>query len=101
LIVLEHVAKKGIVAKSGIMLGLGETQSEVLETMDDLQKVGCHVVTLGQYLQPTSHHIQIQEYITPEQFEFYRQEGLKRGFAHVESSPLVRSSYHAEKHVKL
>lgn len=101
LTVIEHVVKQGIVAKSGIMLGLGETQAEVIETMDDLQKVGCHVVTLGQYLQPTSHHIQIQEYITPKQFEFYRQEGLKRGFAHVESSPLVRSSYHAEKHVKV
>jgi len=73
---------------------------EVLDTMDDLKKTGCNVITIGQYLKPSSHHIQVQEYITPEQFNFYRQEGLKRGFSHVESSPLVRSSYHAERHVK-
>jgi len=99
--VIAYVAKSGIVSKSGIMLGLGETQDEVLETMDDLQKIGCKVITIGQYLQPSSHHIQVQEFITPEQFLFYRMEGLKRGFTHVESSPLVRSSYHAERHVKI
>ena len=98
--VISYVVQGGIVAKSGIMLGLGETKDEVLETMDDLKKTGCNVITIGQYLQPSSHHIQVQEYITPEQFIFYRQEGLKRGFSHVESSPLVRSSYHAERHVK-
>jgi len=99
--VISYVVQGGIVAKSGIMLGLGETKDEVLETMDDLKKTGCNVITIGQYLQPSSHHIQVQEYITPEQFIFYRQEGLKRGFSHVESSPLVRSSYHAERHVKI
>lgn len=98
--VIEHVAQNGLVAKSGIMLGLGETEAEVLETLDDLKNAGCHVVTLGQYLRPSTHHIQVQEFITPEKFRFYRQEGLKRGFRHVESSPLVRSSYHAERHVK-
>jgi lipoyl synthase len=97
--VIEYVSRQGIVAKSGIMLGLGETESEVLETMDDLKKNGCSVLTVGQYLQPTTHHIAVQEFITPEQFSFYRHEGLKRGFTHVESSPLVRSSYHAERHV--
>lgn len=100
LAVIEHVSKSGLVAKSGIMVGLGETQEEVLETMDDLKKAGCHVVTIGQYLQPTSHHIAVQEFITPQQFAFYRAEGIKRGFEHVESSPLVRSSYHAERHVR-
>lgn len=98
--VIEYVSKNGVVAKSGIMVGLGETQEEVLETMDDLKKAGCHVVTIGQYLQPTSHHIAVQEFITPQQFAFYRAEGIKRGFEHVESSPLVRSSYHAERHVR-
>jgi lipoyl synthase len=98
--VISYVVQGGIVAKSGIMLGLGETKAEVLETMDDLKKTGCNVITLGQYLQPSSHHIEVQEFITPEQFLFYRMEGLKRGFSHVESSPLVRSSYHAERHVK-
>jgi lipoate synthase len=98
--VIEYVAQSGLVAKSGIMLGLGETEAEVLETLDDLKQAGCHVVTLGQYLQPSTHHIKVQEFISPEKFRFYRQEGLKRGFRHVESSPLVRSSYHAERHVK-
>lgn len=100
LAVIQQIAANGIVAKSGIMLGLGESPSEVLETMADLRKAGCNVMTIGQYLQPTSHHIAVQEYITPEQFEHFRQEGLKMGFEHVESSPLVRSSYHAERHVR-
>jgi len=100
LLVLETVAKSGIVTKSGIMLGLGETENEILETMDDLRKVNCNVMTIGQYLQPSAHHFPVKEFITPEKFEFYHHEGLKRGFTHVESSPLVRSSYHAEKHVK-
>lgn len=100
LAVLKQVAASGIVAKSGIMLGLGEKQSEVLETMDDLRAVNCHVFTIGQYLQPDSNLMKVEEYIHPDTFELYRQEGLKRGFSHVESSPLVRSSYHAEKHVK-
>lgn len=97
--VLQYVADAGIVSKSGIMLGLGEKQEEVLETMDDLRAVDCKVLTIGQYLQPDSNLMKVEEYIQPETFEFYRQEGLKRGFTHVESSPLVRSSYHAEKHV--
>lgn len=101
LAVIAQIAANNMVAKSGIMVGLGETQAEVLETMDDLLAVGCNVLTIGQYLRPTTHHIAVQEFVKPEQFEFYRQEGLKRGFGHVESHPLVRSSYHAEKHVKI
>jgi lipoic acid synthetase len=97
--VLKQVAEAGIVAKSGIMLGLGETPDEVLQTMDDLRGVGCKVMTLGQYLAPSSHHLKIEEFIKPELFRWYKEEGLKRGFSFVESSPLVRSSYHAELHV--
>jgi lipoyl synthase len=97
--VLQYVANAGIVPKSGIMLGLGEKQYEVLETMDDLVTVGCKVLTIGQYLQPDSNLMKVEEFIHPDIFDLYRREGLKRGFSHVESSPLVRSSYHAEKHV--
>ena len=97
--VLQHIALSGITAKSGIMLGLGEKQEEVLATMHDLSRAGVKVITLGQYLQPTLAHMTVQEYITPEQFDFYRTTGLKMGFAIVESSPLVRSSYNAEKHI--
>ncbi len=98
--VISYIFDSGIVPKSGLMLGLGETPDEVLETMDDLKEAGCKVLTLGQYLQPDPHLMQVVEYITPEQFEFYRKEAYKRGFSYVESSPLVRSSYHAENHVK-
>lgn len=97
--VLEMISNAGIVSKSGIMVGLGETEAEVLQTMDDLRSVGCKVFTIGQYLQPDSNLLPVQEYIVPELFEKYRVEGLKRGFSYVESSPLVRSSYHAERHV--
>ncbi len=97
--VLQFVASSGVVAKSGIMLGLGETEAEVLETMDDLRLAGVHVMTIGQYLQPTKNHLPVKEFIHPEQFKFYETEGLKRGFRHVESGPMVRSSYHAEKHI--
>jgi lipoic acid synthetase len=97
--VLEIIARSGIVAKSGIMLGLGETEQEVLETMDDLRLAGVKVMTIGQYLQPTRNHLPVKEFINPEQFKFYEEEGLKRGFRHVESGPMVRSSYHAEKHI--
>jgi len=97
--VIKWVAESGIRSKSGIMLGLGETTEEVLRVMDDLRKAGCEVMTIGQYLQPTLKHLPVVEYVTPAQFEFYRQEGIKRGFRHIESSPLVRSSYKAEKHV--
>jgi lipoic acid synthetase len=98
--IIRQIAASGIVAKSGIMLGLGETRNEILAAMDDLLSVGCSVMTIGQYLQPSKNNIPVCEYITPEVFDFYRHIGLKKGFAHVESAPLVRSSYHAERHVK-
>ncbi len=97
--VIAYIAGAGIVSKSGIMLGLGESPEEVLEAMDDLKEAGCKVLTLGQYLQPDPHLMKVVEYITPEQFMIYRKEAYKRGFRYVESSPLVRSSYHAERHV--
>ncbi|HET6558527.1 MAG TPA: lipoyl synthase [Prolixibacteraceae bacterium] len=98
--VIRCIAASGRIAKSGIMLGLGETKEEVLQTMDDLRLAGCRVMTIGQYLAPTLTHIQVKEYITPEQFEYYRVIGLQKGFSFVESSPLVRSSYRADAHVK-
>lgn len=97
--VIRMISKSGITAKSGIMVGLGETNEEVEETMDDLLKSGCRILTIGQYLQPTHKHYPVAEYITPEQFEKYRIIGEKKGFLKVESGPLVRSSYHAEKHI--
>jgi lipoyl synthase len=98
--VLEYIADSGITAKSGIMLGLGETENEIFETMDDLLAIGVKVFTVGQYLQPSAENTNVLNYITPEKFKFYEEEGLKRGFKFVESSPLVRSSYHADRHVK-
>jgi lipoic acid synthetase len=97
--VIKIIAQSGYTSKSGIMLGLGETYREVLETMDDLIGVGCEILTLGQYLQPTKNNIQVTEYVHPDVFEEYRKIGLSKGFRFVESAPLVRSSYHAEKHV--
>jgi len=97
--VLRFLNEQGCVTKSGIMLGLGETEEEVLKTMDDLRSVGCTILTIGQYLAPTLLHYPVQAYILPEQFEKLRLAGLEKGFKFVESSPLVRSSYHAEKHV--
>jgi lipoic acid synthetase len=85
--------------KSGIMLGLGETEAEVLETMQDLANVNVDILTIGQYLQPSKKHLPVKEYITPEQFDKYKEAGLKMGFRHVESSALVRSSYKAQKHL--
>ncbi|MCP4460680.1 MAG: lipoyl synthase [Cytophagales bacterium] len=85
--------------KSGIMLGLGESDDELLKTMDDLVEHGLHILTLGQYLQPTKMYVEVQEFVHPEKFEFLKEEGLKRGLKYVESGPLVRSSYHAERHV--
>jgi lipoic acid synthetase len=82
------------------MLGLGETREEILATMDDLLAVGCEVMTIGQYLQPTKEHYPLQAYITPEEFAEYGRIGKEKGFRHIESAPMVRSSYHAEKHVK-
>ena len=97
--VLKHVADAGIRSKSGIMLGLGETENEVLETMDDLLAVNCRIMTIGQYLQPTENHYTVQEYIHPDVFARYAVIGEQKGFRHIESAPLVRSSYHAEKHI--
>lgn len=98
--VIRRIAESGITAKSGIMVGLGETPSEVEELMDDLLATGCSILTIGQYLQPTRRHYPVEEYVTPEQFAQYKQTGLEKGFEQVESAPLVRSSYHAEKHIK-
>ena len=95
--VLKHIADRGIVAKTGIMVGLGETIEEVHELMDDVKAVGVSVLTIGQYLQPSRKNIPVKEYITPEQFEIYKTVAIEKGFKHVESAPLVRSSYHAEK----
>ena len=85
--------------KSGVMLGLGETQEEVYQIMDDLLKHGCDVLTLGQYLQPTKMHLEVASFIHPDTFAHYKEVGLQKGFPYVESGPLVRSSYHAEKHI--
>jgi lipoyl synthase len=98
--VLKTISEAGVVSKSGIMVGLGETRDEVLETMDDLLSVGCKVFTIGQYLQPTKSHLPVEEYVHPDVFEEYRKIGLEKGFRKVESAPLVRSSYHAERHVE-
>lgn len=97
--VLRYIASKGIRTKSGIMLGLGETRDEILRTMDDLLSVGCQIMTIGQYLQPTKNHYPLQEYIHPDTFAEYGKIGKEKGFRHIESAPMVRSSYHAEKHI--
>ncbi|HIA37759.1 MAG TPA: lipoyl synthase [Flavobacteriales bacterium] len=97
--VLKILGDAGLRTKSGIMVGLGETEEEVFETMDDMRKVGVAVLTIGQYLQPTTRHLPVIEFIEPATFEKYRLAGIEKGFRFVESSPLVRSSYHAEKHV--
>ena len=99
LMTLKYLNEGGIKTKSGIMLGLGETESEVIETMHDLRDVGVSIMTLGQYLQPSKRHLPVVEYISPEQFGKYKKIALSLGFKHVESSPLVRSSYHAERHI--
>jgi len=97
--VLKQLADAGIRAKSGIMLGLGETEEELLEAMDDLRTFGCTILTLGQYLQPTRKHLPVQAYIHPDDFKRYKEIALMKGFAFVESGPLVRSSYHAENQI--
>ena len=97
--VIGIIRSLGVVSKSGIMVGLGETAGEVLQCMDDLISQGCGILTIGQYLQPTRNHLEVAEYVHPDQFELFRKEGLARGFRMVESAPLVRSSYHAEKHI--
>lgn len=97
--VLRLIAESGTTAKSGIMVGLGETPAEVEELMDDLRREGCLILTIGQYLQPSHKHYPVAEYITPAQFAAYKEIGLAKGFDQVESAPLVRSSYHAEKQI--
>ena len=97
--VLNHLNKSGIKTKSGIMLGLGERKEEVIQTMQDLRKVGVVIMTVGQYLQPTKQHLKVLDFISPKQFDKYKEIALELGFRHVESGPLVRSSYHAEKHI--
>ena len=97
--VLLRLKQGGMRTKSGIMLGLGESEQEILETMDDLRSVGVDILTMGQYLQPTPKHLPVADFITPSKFEEYRLIALEKGFRYVESAPLVRSSYHAEKHI--
>ncbi len=96
---IKRTKEYGKKTKSGIMVGLGEKDDEVLKTIDDLASHGCDVLTIGQYLQPTKLHHEVMEFIHPDKFEFYKEEGQKRGISYVESGPLVRSSYHAEKHL--
>lgn len=99
--VLAYISSKGVITKSGIMLGLGETHQEILATMDDLLESGCRIMTLGQYLQPSLDHLEVSDYIHPDIFEEYRETGLRKGFDFVESGPLVRTSYKADKHIQL
>lgn len=96
---LRRAKKRGILTKSGMMVGIGEEPDEVLKVMRDLREVECDILTIGQYLQPTKNHLPIERFVHPDEFTMYRQEGYKMGFRHIESGPLVRSSYHAEKHV--
>jgi lipoyl synthase len=97
--VLKFISDNNITAKSGFMVGLGEFENEITETMQDLRNTGCSILTIGQYLQPDFDHMEPVDYITPDKFELYKNEALKLGFRFVESSPLVRSSFHAERHV--
>jgi len=97
--VIRKISAAGSVSKSGIMLGLSETKDEIHRTMDDLVEAGCEIFTMGQYLQPSKAHIKVAEYVHPDEFARLKIEGLHRGFRIVESAPLVRSSYHAEKHI--
>ena len=98
--VIRKISALGRVSKSGIMLGLGETREEIYQTMDDLVGAGCEIFTMGQYLQPSKAHIEVAEYVHPDDFEKLKEDGEYRGFRIVESAPLVRSSYHAEKHIR-
>ncbi|GAB4331506.1 MAG: lipoyl synthase [Bacteroidales bacterium] len=97
--VLEYLASNGVRAKTGIMVGLGETDTEVRQTMQAARQAGVQVFTIGQYLQPSKKHLSVKDFITPETFEAWKEFGESLGFRHVESGPLVRSSYHAEKHI--
>ncbi len=98
--VIRYISGKGEIAKSGFMLGLGENEVEIIQTMQDLFDAGCQILTLGQYLQPGVNYMEVVEYVSPEKFEEYRIIAVDMGFSFVESSPLVRSSFHAENHVK-
>lgn len=98
--VIKYISEKGMVSKSGFMVGLGETEEEIFQTITDLYDSDCKVLTIGQYLQPAFEYMEVSEYVTPEKFAEYRIFALKKGFSFVESSPLVRSSFHAENHVK-
>jgi len=98
---IKRIREAGMRTKSGIMLGLGETKEELYKAMDDLVANGLLILTLGQYLQPTKMHLEVAEFIHPDTFEMYKEEGLKRGLKYVEAGPLVRSSYHAERHVNV
>lgn len=97
--VLQYIASLGLVSKTGIMLGLGEEEEEILQLMDDARATGCSILTIGQYMQPTRKHAPVSAYIHPDKFKEYKQIGLEKGFRIVESGPFVRSSYRAEKHV--
>jgi lipoic acid synthetase len=99
--VLDYISSSGVISKSGFMLGLGETEAEVFKTMNDLRRVNVKVLTIGQYLPPSERHTSLVEYVKPEIFQRYRDKGLTMGFKHVESGALVRSSYHAERHVNV
>jgi len=97
--VLRYLKNKGVRTKSGIMLGLGERKEEVIQTLQDLKDNGCDVVTIGQYLQPTPKHLEVQRFVHPDEFAFYKDAGYEMGLDYVESGPLIRSSYHSERHV--
>jgi len=98
--VIKYISESGIVSKSGFMVGLGETEEEIIQTIGDVFNTGCRILTIGQYLQPAIEYMEVSEYVNPLKFEEYRNIALRMGFEHVESSPLVRSSFHAENHVK-
>ena len=98
--VLKYLKDNGMKTKSGIMCGMGEAEDEVLETMYDLRQAGVGIITLGQYMQPTPRHLKVAEYVNPDIFAMYKREGSRMGFDYIESGPLVRSSYHAEKHLQ-
>ena len=97
--VLAYLTKAGMKTKSGIMCGMGETQEEIIQTLTDLRTAGVSIVTLGQYMQPTPRHLKVVEYVHPDTFDAYKKIGEELGFSYIESGPLVRSSYHAEKHL--
>ncbi|MBL8000202.1 MAG: lipoyl synthase, partial [Candidatus Kapabacteria bacterium] len=96
---LKEAKQRGMRTKTGIMLGLGETKEEVFDVMADLVKVNCDILTLGQYLQPTKNHLPVDRFVHPDEFAEYKEVGMTMGFSYIESGPLVRSSYHAERHV--